>query len=217
MDNTYEQLLQGNRDYVEKITSRKPDFFSELAKGQSPEVLWIGCSDSVVPANTLTGTRPGDVFVHRNLGNLCVHTDMNMLSVLDFAVNVLKVKHIIVTGHYGCTAIPAAMGNLQFAVAENWLFHIKSVYRLHAKELDAIADEKARADRLVELNVREQLINLCRTHIVQNAWRERTDFELHGWVIDIKTGLVKDLGITLTSSNKEGENLTLDEEDELRG
>lgn len=193
---TYEQLLQGNRDFVKTTTSDDPDFFKKLAEGQTPEVLWIGCSDSRVPANQITNTKPGDVFVHRNIANVCVHTDMNMLSVLDYAVNVLKVKHVIVAGHYGCGGVAAAMGNKQFGVIDNWLRHIKDVYRLHAHELDLISDEKTRIDRLVELNVNEQVYNLCKTTIIQNAWKDRSDLEVHGWVIDIGTGYVKDLKIS---------------------
>ncbi|MGV3508337.1 MAG: carbonic anhydrase, partial [Sphingobacteriaceae bacterium] len=142
---SYDQLLQGNRDFVKEILSNDPDYFQKLASGQSPEVLWIGCSDSRVPANQLTNTKPGEVFVHRNIANLCIHTDMNMLSVLDYAVNVLKVKHVIVAGHYGCGGVAAAMGNKQHGVIDNWLRHIKDVYRLHAHELDLISNENLRA------------------------------------------------------------------------
>lgn len=201
---TYEQLLQGNKDFVESVTSQDPDFFKKLAKGQTPEVLWIGCSDSRVPANQITNTKPGDVFVHRNIANVCVHTDMNMLSVLDYAVNVLKVKHVIVAGHYGCGGVAAAMGNKQFGVIDNWLRHIKDVYRLHSHELDLISDSKARIDRLVELNVNEQVYNLCKTTIIQNAWKDRSDLEIHGWVIDISTGYVKDLKISCRNTDNLG-------------
>lgn len=207
---TYEQILQGNRDFVEEITSKDPDFFKNLAKGQNPEIFWIGCSDSRVPANQLTNTKPGEVFVHRNIANLSVHTDMNMLSVLDYAVNILHVKHIIVTGHYGCGGILAAMSNKQYGVIDSWLRHIKDVYRLHSKELNSISDEAVRADRLVELNVREQLKNLGKTTIVQNAWKQRDDLELHGWVIDIKTGYVKDLEISMRNTDKLAKLFTLD-------
>jgi carbonic anhydrase len=199
--NTYEQLLQGNKDFVKDITDKEADYFLKLAQGQHPEVLWIGCSDSRVPANQLTNTKPGDVFVHRNIANMCIHTDMNLLSVLDYAVNVLKIKHIIVTGHYGCGGILAAMSTKQFGIIDNWLRHIKDVYRLHAKELDLILDEGKRADRLVELNVKEQVYNLCKTTIVQNAWKERNDLEIHGWVIDISTGYVIDLNHTYKNTD----------------
>lgn len=207
---SYESLLQGNKDFVEGVVSDDPDYFKRLAEGQNPEVLWIGCSDSRVPANQLTGTKPGEIFVHRNIANVCVHSDMNMLSVLDYAVNVLKVKHVIVAGHYGCGGVAAAMGNKQFGIIDNWLRHIKDVYRLHAHELDLISNEGLRADRLVELNVLEQVFNLCKTTIIQNAWRERTDLEIHGWVIDIRSGYVKDLNISCSNTDNLGKVFALD-------
>lgn len=193
---SYEQLLQGNRDWVNKELEQDPEFFNKLASGQNPDVLWIGCADSRVPANEVTNTKPGEVFVHRNIANLCVHSDMNMLSVLDYAVNVLKVKHVIVAGHYGCGGVQAAMSNKQFGLIDNWLRHIKDVYRLHSSELEIITDEKERVNRFVELNVVEQVYNLCKTTIVQNAWRNRADLEVHGWVIDIASGYVKDLNVS---------------------
>lgn len=208
---SYEELLQGNRDWVKNETEKDPDYFTKLAAGQEPDVLWIGCSDSRVPANEVTNTRPGQVFVHRNIANVCVHSDMNMLSVLDYAVNVLKVKHVIVSGHYGCGGIAAALSNKQFGLIDNWLRHIKDVYRLHSHELDRITDEKLKVNRLVELNVIEQVYNLCKTTIVQNAWREREDLEIHGWVIDLNSGLVKDLQVTAKSSENLGEIFKLDE------
>lgn len=207
---TYEELLQGNRDWVKKETEQDPDYFTRLAAGQNPDVLWIGCSDSRVPANQVTNTKAGQVFVHRNIANVCVHSDMNMLSVLDYAVNVLKVKHVIVSGHYGCGGIMAALSNKQFGLIDNWLRHIKDVYRLHSDEIDGIADEKQRVNRMVELNVMEQVYNLCKTTIVQNAWRERTDLEIHGWVIDISTGLVKDLMVSCSNSDNLGKVFALD-------
>ncbi|WP_306550769.1 carbonate dehydratase [Daejeonella sp.] len=207
----YEELLQGNRDWVKNETEKDPEYFNKLAAGQEPDVLWIGCSDSRVPANEVTNTKPGQVFVHRNIANVCVHSDMNMLSVLDYAVNVLKVKHVIVSGHYGCGGIAAALSNQQFGLIDNWLRHIKDVYRLHSHELDRISDETLKVNRLVELNVIEQVYNLCKTTIVQNAWREREDLEIHGWVIDISTGLVKDLQVTVKSSKYMGEIFKLDE------
>lgn len=193
---SYEKLLQGNAKWVERRMSEDPKYFTELAKGQHPEVLWIGCSDSRVPTDEVTGTKPGEVFVHRNIANVCVHSDMNMLSVLDYAVNVLKVKHIIVAGHYGCGGVAAALSHKQFGIIDNWLRHIKDVYRLHAEELDGIDNEADRVNRLVELNVVEQVYNLSKTSIVQNAWRERNDLEVHGWVIDLGTGYVKDLNLS---------------------
>src|ERR1700761_8897154 len=147
-DSLYLDLLEGNKQFVEDAISKDPDYFTDLAKGQSPPVLWIGCADSRVPANQITNTAPGQIFVHRNIANMVIHSDMNMLSVLDYAVNVLKVKHVIVTGHYGCGGVIAAMGNQEFGLIDNWLRHIKDVYRLHATELDAIADETERTNRL---------------------------------------------------------------------
>lgn len=207
----YEELLQGNRDWVQGELAKDPDYFNKLALGQQPDVLWIGCSDSRVPANEVTNTKAGRVFVHRNIANVCVHSDMNMLSVLDYAVNVLKVRHVIVSGHYGCGGIAAALSNKQFGLIDNWLRHIKDVYRLHSHELDRITDEAKKLDRLVELNVIEQVYNLCKTTIVQNAWREREDLEIHGWVIELKTGLVKDLQVTSKSSENMGKVFKLDQ------
>jgi carbonic anhydrase len=179
-----------------------PQFFERLAKGQSPEVLWIGCSDSRVPANEITGTKPGDVFVHRNIANMVVHSDMNLLSVLDYSVNILKVKHVIVCGHYGCGGVKAAMSNEQFGLVDNWLRHIKDVYRLHNKELDAIADEEQRFNRFAELNVIEQVFDLSKTSIIQNAWRSRELPMVHGWIYDLKTGIIQDLEVSLNSKSK---------------
>lgn len=207
---SYEQLLQGNRDWVKKELEQDPHYFDKLGAGQNPDVLWIGCADSRVPANEVTNTRPGQVFVHRNIANICVHSDMNMLSVLDYAVNVLKVKHVIVAGHYGCGGIAAAMSNKQFGLIDNWLRHIKDVYRLHTHELDLISDEKERVNRFVELNVIEQVYNLCKTTIVQNAWKERADLEIHGWVIDVSSGFVKDLQVSCSSTKNLGKVFALD-------
>lgn len=201
---SYNKLKKNNSDWAAKRVNEDPEFFTKLAQGQSPEVLWIGCSDSRVPANEVTGTQPGEVFVHRNIANVCVHSDMNMLSVLDYAVNVLKVKHVIVAGHYGCGGVAAALSNKQFGIIDNWLRHIKDVYRLHANELDRITDEKAKVNRLVELNVTEQVYNICKTSIIQNAWMDRHDLEVHGWVIDISTGLIKDLGVSSSNPHSLG-------------
>jgi len=201
---TYKALLKGNSDWVKDRLKDDPDYFNKLAKGQSPQVLWIGCSDSRVPANDVTGTKPGEIFVHRNIANVCVHSDMNMLSVLDYAVNVLKVKHVIVAGHYGCGGVAAALSNKQFGLIDNWLRHIKDVYRLHSHELDRITDETQKLNRLVELNVSEQVYNLCKTSIIQNAWMNRADLEVHGWVIDLGSGLVKDIKVSSSSPNNLG-------------
>ncbi|SHM50645.1 carbonic anhydrase [Mucilaginibacter sp. OK098] len=201
---TYKALLKGNSDWVKDRLKDDPEYFNKLAKGQNPQVLWIGCSDSRVPANDVTGTKPGEIFVHRNIANVCVHSDMNMLSVLDYAVNVLKVKHVIVAGHYGCGGVAAALSNKQFGLIDNWLRHIKDVYRLHSHELDRITDETQKLNRLVELNVSEQVYNLCKTSIIQNAWMNRADLEVHGWVIDLGSGLVKDIKVSSSSPHNLG-------------
>ncbi|GAA4095926.1 carbonate dehydratase [Mucilaginibacter panaciglaebae] len=193
---TYESLLEGNKKFVANSLKLDPEYFDKLANGQNPPVLWIGCADSRVPANQITGTQPGEVFVHRNIANMVIHTDMNMLSVLDYAVNVLKVRHVVVTGHYGCGGVLAAMTNKEFGLIDNWLRHIKDVYRLHADELDAIEDQQKRADRLVELNVIENVYNLCKTTIVQNAWANGQELGVHGWVYSIKTGIITDLKVS---------------------
>jgi carbonic anhydrase len=206
----YSSLLKGNRDWVANQSKQDPEFFNKLSKGQSPEVLWIGCSDSRVPANQITNTGPGEIFVHRNIANVCVHSDMNMLSVLDYAVNVLKVKHVVVAGHYGCGGVAAAMSHKQYGLIDNWLRHIKDVYRLHSNELDRITDDELRLSRLVELNVVEQVYNLCKTSIIQNAWKDRTDLVVHGWVIDISTGLLKDLKVSNNGSQELGHVYRLD-------
>ncbi|MES2062777.1 MAG: carbonate dehydratase [Bacteroidota bacterium] len=201
---SYKKLIKGNSNWVAERVKEDPEYFTKLAQGQQPEVLWIGCSDSRVPANEVTGTQPGEVFVHRNIANVCVHSDMNMLSVLDYAVNVLKVKHVIVAGHYGCGGVAAALSNKQFGIIDNWLRHIKDVYRIHASELDRITDEKAKVNRLVELNVTEQVYNICKTSIIQNAWMNRSDLQVHGWVVDIGTGFIKDLGVSSSNPHNLG-------------
>ena len=193
---TYEGLLEGNQQFVESALKSDPEFFTKLANGQKPPILWIGCADSRVPANQITNTAPGEIFVHRNIANMVVHTDMNMLSVLDYAVNVLKVKHVIVTGHYGCGGVLAAMSNKGFGLIDNWLRHIKDVYRLHADELNAIDDEQQRGNRLVELNVIENVYNLCKTTIVQNAWQNGQDLAVHGWVYSLSSGKITDMKIS---------------------
>jgi carbonic anhydrase len=192
----YDSLLQGNKQFVESSLKLDPDYFTSLAKGQTPPVLWIGCADSRVPANQITNTKPGEIFVHRNIANMVIHTDMNMLSVLDYAVNVLEVKHVIVTGHYGCGGVIAAMTNKEFGLIDNWLRHIKDVYRLHAHELDAISDEVERSDRLVEFNVIENVYNLCKTSIVQNAWLNGRSLGVHGWVYSLETGIITDMKVS---------------------
>lgn len=202
MEKSYQQLLSNNKKWVAKQLRMDPGYFEELAKGQSPEYLWIGCSDSRVPANEITGMRPGDIFEHRNIANMVVHSDMNLLSVLSYGVEVLKVKHIIVCGHYNCGGVLAAMSNKQFGLIDNWLRDIKDVYRLHAQELDAIPDETERARRFVELNVMEQVFDVTKTSIVQKAWKQGQPLHVHGWVYDIHEGLIKDLGVTYTGTEE---------------
>lgn len=201
---SFEKIINGNKKWVEFVKNDTSGRFTQFSKGQQPELLWIGCADSRVPANELTGNRPGEVFVHRNIANMCIHSDMNMLSVLDYAVNVLHVQHIIVAGHYGCGGVTAAMSRQQYGIIDNWLSHIKDVYRIHAHEIDSIGDEKERLNRLVELNVKEQVLNLCSTSIVQNAWKQRENLAVHGMVIDITTGELIDLETTYTSNGTLG-------------
>jgi len=201
MPDFYTQLIENNRHWVASKLNEDTEFFKRLASGQKPPLFWIGCADSRVPANEITGTQAGEVFVHRNIANMVVHSDMNMLSTLDYAVNVLKVQHVIVCGHYGCGGVAAAMGNQQFGLIDNWLLHIKDVYRLHQAELDGITDKEERSKRFVELNVIEQVYDLGHTSIVQNAWKERQRPHLHGWVYDINNGLIKDLGVNVSDNN----------------
>lgn len=198
---SYNQLFHNNKKWVQKKVTEDPEYFHKLSAGQQPDYLWIGCSDSRVPANEITGTEPGEMFVHRNIANMVVHSDMNLLSVLSYAVEVLKVKHIIVCGHYECGGVIAAMGNKQYGLIDNWLRHIKDVYRLHHVELDAIKDPKQRARRFVELNVMEQVADLSKTTIVQNAWKKKQPLSVNGWVYDIHDGLLKDLNVSVI--NKE--------------
>lgn len=189
---SYEKLLLENKAWAAEKVSDDPQYFDRLAHLQSPEYLWIGCSDSRVPANEITGTQPGEIFVHRNVANLVINTDVNLLSVLDYAVNHLKVKHVIICGHYGCGGVKAAITKTDFKPVLNmWLRNIKDVYRHHRTELDAIKEEESKADRLVELNVMEQVMNLAKTSIVQRAWKESQYPHLHGWVYGLKDGLIK--------------------------
>lgn len=196
----YKKILDNNKSWVESKLGLDPEFFNKLAQGQQPPLLWIGCADSRVPANEIIGAQPGEVFVHRNIANMVVHSDMNMLSVLDYAVNVLKVKDIIVCGHYGCGGVKTAMGNASVGLIDNWLRHIKDSYRFNKTELDAIEDENERFNRFVEINAMEQVLNLAKTSIVQNAWANGQELHLHGWVYGIGSGLVNDLEVTLNSN-----------------
>ena len=189
---SYQKLLADNKTWAEKMLREDAEYFDRLSHLQTPEFLWIGCSDSRVPANEITGTQPGEIFVHRNIANMVVHTDVNLLSVLEFAVVHLKVKHVIICGHYGCGGIKAAMTNHDYKQVLNmWLRNIKDVYRLHRKELDAIADEEKRSDRLTELNVQEQVMHLAKTSIIQRAWKHEQRPQLHGWVYGLKDGIIK--------------------------
>lgn len=197
MEAFYNKLIENNKEWVSRNLAKDPQFFERLADGQEPPLLWIGCSDSRVPANEIIGAAPGEVFVHRNIANMVIHTDISMLSVLDYAVNVLKVKHVIVCGHYGCGGVKAAMGNSQIGLIDNWIRHIKDVYRFHHEELNAIQDEKARFNRFVEVNVSEQVLDLAKTTILQSAWGKGQQVHLHGWVYDIHDGLINDLNVTL--------------------
>jgi carbonic anhydrase len=188
---SYEKLLLENKAWAAEKKSDDPEYFNRLAHLQTPEFLWIGCSDSRVPANEITGTQPGEIFVHRNVANLVINTDVNVLSVLDYAVNHLKVKHVIVCGHYGCGGIKAAATKTDFKPVLNmWLRNIKDVYRLHRDELDGIKETENRTDRLTELNVREQILNLAKTSIIQRAWKNEQRPDLHGWVYGLKDGLI---------------------------
>ena len=189
---SYEKLLLENKAWAAEKLGEDPDYFSRLAHLQTPEFLWIGCSDSRVPANEITGTQPGEIFVHRNIANLVISNDVNLFSVLDYAVNHLKVKHVIVCGHYGCGGIKAATTNHDFNfVLYLWFRNIKDVYRIHREELDSIQDDEKKCDRLVELNVQEQLGNLAKTSIIQRAWKNEQRPHLHGWVYGLKDGILK--------------------------
>jgi carbonic anhydrase len=199
MSDFYKKILENNKVWVESKLEVDPNYFKDLAKGQTPPLLWIGCSDSRVPANEIIGAKPGEVFVHRNIANMVIHSDMNMLSVLDYAVNVLKVRHVIVCGHYGCGGIKAAMSNDSIGIIDNWIRHIKDVYRLHQNVLDSISDENERFNKFVELNVKEQVFDLAKTSIVQSAWKNNHDLYLHGWAYGLNSGFVTDLNVNISS------------------
>ena len=188
---TYEKLLLENKAWSKEMVEDDPEYFKRLAALQAPEFLWIGCSDSRVPANEITGTQPGEIFVHRNIANLVVNTDINMLSVLQYAVEVLKVKHVIVCGHYGCGGVKAAMTQHHYGIINHWLKNIKDIYRFHRDEIDALPDENSRVNRLTELNVMEQVFNLSKTSIIQTAWKYDQRPHLHGWVYGLQDGLLR--------------------------
>ena len=194
-----DNLISNNRKWAKNIKDDDPDFFYRLSKQQNPEYLWIGCSDSRVAANQIIDLPPGEVFVHRNIANVVYHSDLNCLSVIQYAVEVLKVKHIIVCGHYGCGGIQAAMDKQQYGLIDNWLQHINNVYRLNKEEVDGIDHQQDKLDRMCELNVIEQAGNVSKTTIVKNAWKANQDLTIHGWVYDIKDGILRNLNITVSS------------------
>ncbi len=194
-----QQLFDSNRAWSERIRRQDPEFFSKLARQQSPEYLWIGCSDSRVPANEIVDLLPGELFVHRNVANVVTHTDLNCLSVIQFAVDVLKVKHVIVVGHYGCSGVGAALRGDRIGLSDNWLRHVQDVRQKHEEKLLSLNDATLRADRLCELNVIEQAANVCQTTIVQDAWERGQELAVHGWVYGLSDGLVRDLGFNAGS------------------
>ncbi|ARD22531.1 MULTISPECIES: carbonate dehydratase [Shewanella] len=193
-------LFDNNRRWAERINEEDPEFFKQLAQQQSPEYLWIGCSDSRVPSNQIIDLMPGEVFVHRNIANMVIHTDLNCLSVIQYAVEVLKVKHIMVVGHYGCGGVKASMTTERFGLIDNWLGHLKDIYRIHRSDLEQLDDEK-RFDRLCELNVMEQVANVSSTSIVQDAWDRGQELAIHGWIYGINNGLLTDLDVTVSSEH----------------
>ena len=196
------KIFKQNRMWAERVKTTDPNFFRDLSRQQNPEYLWIGCSDSRVPANQIVDMPPGQIFVHRNIANLVVHTDLNCLSVIQFAVDVLKVKHIIVCGHYGCGGIQAAMEDKEHGLIDNWLHHIKDIYRIHQTKIDAIQNEIEKINLLCELNVVEQVTNVCQTTIVQRAWKAEQELAVHGWIYNIEDGILKDLNVRITSPTK---------------
>ena len=193
-----EELFKNNREWADRIRRQDPEFFEKLARQQSPEYLWIGCSDSRVPANQIVGLLPGDVFVHRNIANLVVHTDLNCLSVMQFAVDILKVKHVIVVGHYGCSGVNAALRRQRVGLADNWLRHIQDVHEKHIRSVAAERSDAAALNRLCELNVIEQVHNVCQTTIARDAWERGQELHVHGWIYGIADGLARDLGATVS-------------------
>ncbi len=200
MAKSIKDLLSGNIEWVNNTLEKDPDFFEKLSEGQSPQFLWIGCSDSRVPATEITNAMPGSIFVQRNIANIVVHTDSNLLSVVYYAVKVLKVKHIIVCGHYGCGGVQAAMSNEKFGFLDNWLMHIKDVYNQNREELDQISNEREKLNRYVELNIMEQVNNLARVSFIQECWEEGEYPYIHGWVYSLNDGLIKDLSVSVNSN-----------------
>jgi len=202
MPQQLEHLLNNNRRWVEEIKAKDAQIFERLAAQQNPEYLWIGCSDSRVPANEIVGLLPGEIFVHRNVANVVVHTDLNCLSVIQYAVEVLQIKHIIVCGHYGCGGVRAALQNVELGLIDNWLRHIKDVYVKHAALLDSISDPQQHEDKMCELNVIEQVLNVCHTTIVQNAWKHGQQLTIHGWVYSLADGIIRDLNVQVSSRDE---------------
>ena len=196
---TLKNLFENNRAWATRMTDTDPSFFQKLSNQQTPEYLWIGCADSRVPANQIIDLLPGEGFVHRNIANAVIHTDLNCLSVIQYAVEVLQVKHVIVCGHYGCGGVRAAMQNQPFGLIDNWLRHLKDVYQKHESALDALTEDNQRFRRFCELNVIEQVHNVCHTTIVQDAWRRGQTLDVHGWIYDVSDGLLEDLGVTVSS------------------
>lgn len=196
-----EDLLKGNIEWVNEKLQTNPSFFEEISKEQKPQFLWIGCSDSRVPVSEITNTPVGSIFVQRNIANMVIHTDSNLLSVVNYAITVLKVKHIIVCGHYGCGGVKAAMGNQHFGFLDNWLMHIKDVYRLHQNELNSIEDYDERFDRFVELNIQEQVGDLAKISFIQEEWKKNNYPHIHGWVYSLKDGLLKDLNVSVNCND----------------
>lgn len=186
----YKSLLEKNKQWAENQVKEDPDYFTRLTELQSPEILWIGCSDSRVPADRITGTQPGEIFVHRNISNMVIHTDLNMLSVLQFAVEILNVKHIIICGHHNCGGVSAAMEHKSYGLIDQWIGNIKDVYRLHREEIDSLDSHEEKHSLLTRLNVKEQVLNLAKTSIIQNAWKQKKTPHLHGWVYDLRDGLI---------------------------
>ena len=193
------QLFENNQRWVSQITEEDVEFFQKLKKQQTPEYLWIGCSDSRVPANEIVGMLPGELFVHRNVANVVVHTDLNCLSVIQYAVDVLKVKHIIVCGHYGCGGVKAALQGKRLGIIDNWLRHVQDVLKKHAPVISKVNDEEAQVDKLCELNVLEQVANVCQTTVVQDAWQRQQELTIHGWIYGVADGLLKDLSMSVSN------------------
>ena len=203
-DKNLNTLFKNNLDWAERIRAQQPDFFETLARQQNPEYLWIGCSDSRVPANEIVGLMPGEVFVHRNIANVVVHTDLNCLSVIQFAVDLLKVQHIMVVGHYGCGGVRAALFGDRLGLVDNWLHHVHDVRDKHIEALQAIGLSNARVDRLCEFNVIEQVANVCQTTIVRDAWENGQQLAVHGWIYGLKDGLLRDLNVTVSNREEAG-------------